>query len=414
LDPVACRIRGTLQLSDECASRWDTLSHGERKRVQVGFALWRDPAILALDEPTNHLDLEARERLLRALKGYTGVGILVTHDRMLLDGLCSQCVFVQAGQAELRSGGYTAAAAQRRADLESARREWSLAREQVKRLEREVSRRKSEASGANHKRSKRRLRRRDSDAREKIDRARVTGKDGAAGRRVRQLEGRLEAAQKTQLAGRVQGERRLVFWLPADRARSDTLFRMEPGSLALGPERALDYPLLQMAPADRIALIGPNGSGKSTLLRYLTARIPLDRDRLVYVPQEVSAAQARRVVESVRRLPGSELGHLLTVVSGLGSEAARLLETLRPSPGETRKLMLALGVTRRPYLIVMDEPTNHLDLPSIELLERALKDCPCALLLVSHDRQFLDHTTSTRWRIEADAEDRCVLRIEAG
>ena len=91
----------------------------------------------------------------------------------------------------------------------------------------------------------------------------------------------------------------------------------------------------------------------------------------------------------------------MTVVSGLGSEPKRLLRTKAPSPGETRKLLLALGVVREPWLIIMDEPTNHLDLPSIELLEQALGQCPCGLLLVSHDRSFLRATTQREWIIES-------------
>ncbi len=111
----------------------------------------------------------------------------------------------------------------------------------------------------------------------------------------------------------------------------------------------------------------------------------------------------------MRDLPRSELGHIMSVISGLGSRPERLLESLEPSPGETRKLLLALGVIRRPYLIIMDEPTNHLDLPSIELLERALANCPCGLLLVSHDRRFLRNTTARRWDIRLEPDSRVVV-----
>jgi ATPase subunit of ABC transporter with duplicated ATPase domains len=89
----------------------------------------------------------------------------------------------------------------------------------------------------------------------------------------------------------------------------------------------------------------------------------------------------------------------MTIISRLGSRPQRLLESVAPSPGETRKLLLALGMTRLPYLIVMDEPTNHMDLPSIECLEAALVNCPCALLLVSHDQRFLEKLTQIRWHL---------------
>jgi ATPase subunit of ABC transporter with duplicated ATPase domains len=89
----------------------------------------------------------------------------------------------------------------------------------------------------------------------------------------------------------------------------------------------------------------------------------------------------------------------MTIVSRLGSRPHRLLETAEPSPGEIRKLLLALGITRVPHLIIMDEPTNHLDLPSIQCLAEALQECPCGLLLVSHDHYFLNRLTTIRWHI---------------
>jgi ATPase subunit of ABC transporter with duplicated ATPase domains len=86
----------------------------------------------------------------------------------------------------------------------------------------------------------------------------------------------------------------------------------------------------------------------------------------------------------------------------LGSRPEKLLNSDEPSPGETRKLLLAVGMTHTPHIIIMDEPTNHMDLPSIECLEQALKDCPCSLLLVSHDRYFLNKLTSREWNITPD------------
>ncbi len=90
--------------------------------------------------------------------------------------------------------------------------------------------------------------------------------------------------------------------------------------------------------------------------------------------------------EEMRSLPKPVLGRMMTIVSRLGSSPEALLQTQCPSPGEARKAMLAMGMAREPYVIVMDEPTNHLDLPSIECLEAALGGCDCALVLVSHDQ----------------------------
>ena len=112
-----------------------------------------------------------------------------------------------------------------------------------------------------------------------------------------------------------------------------------------------------------------------------------------------------------RALPRDQLGKLMSVVSCLGSRPQRLLETAAPSPGEARKLLLALGIVQTPHLIIMDEPTNHLDLPSIQCLEEALAQCPCGVLLVSHDLPFLGRLARTRWQLEEQAEGEWVLQV---
>ena len=103
------------------------------------------------------------------------------------------------------------------------------------------------------------------------------------------------------------------------------------------------------------------------------------------------------MLAEVKALGRESLGRVMTSVSRLGSRPGRLLESESPSPGEMRKILLALGVDRGIHLLAMDEPTNHLDLPGIECLEEALAECPCAMLLVSHDRRFLSKTTDIEW-----------------
>jgi len=410
VDGGAFRIRDGLGVGDDWLERWASLSHGERKRAQVAAALWREPMVLALDEPTNHLDRDARGLLRDALAGYRGVGLLVSHDRDLLDDLCVRCLFLDGSGAVLRPGGYTQGAEAAAQDDIAARRRRERARRDLAELNREAGRRRDAAGRADRPRSKRGLARKDSDGRAAIDAARVSGKDGAAGRRLDQLSGRLDQARRRLDDAQVAKTYATGIWLPGAVSQRNTLVDLPATELPLG-DRRLAVPPLVLRPADRVALTGPNGAGKSPLLRRILGALDLPAERVVSVPQEIPLAESRAILARTRALPRDRLGRVLTVVSRLGTRPERLLETEAPSPGEIRKILLALGIAAEPHLIVMDEPTNHLDLVSIECLEDALADCPCALLLVSHDRRFLARLTEVEWRIEGRGDGGAALRV---
>jgi len=397
-DGRAYRIRGQLGVETDWLDRWKTLSHGERKRAQIATALWVEPELLAVDEPTNHLDQEARSLVGSALRSFRGIGLLVSHDRELLDDLCNRCVFVSEAVVALRSGGYTVAREAILAEDRALREARDASRRTERRLRRELVVRREQQRKADRGRSKRGLSNKDHDAKEKIDQARVA--DSGAGKRLRQLEGRISQAKAAQNVGPLLRRSALGIEISSERSQRNELFRLPAGALRLGEERRLVYGELSMRPADRVALVGPNGSGKSTLVRRIVSCLDLGPGRLVYMPQEIDARASARILDEARALSGERLGRTMAWVSRLGSDPGRLLGSGLPSPGELRKLLLALHMARTPQLIVLDEPTNHLDLPSIECIEEALREARCALLLVSHDERFLDRLTTIRWSIE--------------
>jgi ATPase subunit of ABC transporter with duplicated ATPase domains len=398
-EAFACKLRGQLGLQSDWPSRWHTLSHGERKRAQIAIALWQKPKVLALDEPTNHIDLPTRQLLMQSLSLFQGIGLLVSHDRDMLDRLCHQTLFIDAHKVSQYPGRYTQATRLRNAEHQRARRNRFKARKQLTRLQCERKRRKIEAGKADKKRSKRGLSPKDSDGRAKRDLARVSGKDGQAGRRFSQLDGRYKRLQEQLNNAFVKKQTTSRITLHGEHAQQDRLIRIELGFLSLGHERKLHLPELVITPTDRIGIVGQNGAGKSTLIRHLVKHKAIPENRLVYIPQEIDTDHAHQILYRIRQLSKTKQGELLSYVACLGSNAQRILETERPSPGELRKLKLALGMTRIPYLIVMDEPTNHLDLPSIKALEKALSVCNCALILVSHDLDFLKSLVTTFWQL---------------
>lgn len=412
-EAYACKLRGQLDLQADWSSRWDTLSHGERKRAQIAIALWQNPQILALDEPTNHIDLPTRQLLIQSLTQFQGIGLLVGHDQEMLDQLCRLTLFIDTCKVTQYPGGYTQAIKLKNAEYQRALRDRSKARHQLTRLQGERTRRQGEAGQADRKRSKRGLSRKDSDGRAKRDLARVSGKDGQAGRQLSQLDGRYKRLREQLNNTFVKKKTSSQMTLQGEYAQRDRLLRIEPGFLNLGHERKLHFPELVMTPTDRIGIIGQNGAGKSTLIRHLIEHITISENRLVYIPQEIDTDLAYETLSQVKQKPKTKRGELFSYVACLGSDARRLLETERPSPGELRKLKLALGMTETPTLIVMDEPTNHLDLLSIEALEKALSACHCALLLVSHNLHFLKSLVTTVWQLTSSAThpDSVELRI---
>ena len=398
-DAHACKLRGVLEVQSDWLERWDTLSHGERKKAQIAVALWKQPRILAVDEPMNHLDLNSRMMLATSLESFRGIGLLVSHDRELLDSLCYQCLFIDPPRAVIRPGGVTKGLEQERRENEYSAKQYRLARKEYKRLKREAVRRRELASQQQRRRSGRGLDIKDSDSRFKKSLARVSGKDGVGGKLLRQLDGRLRQSEQALEGISVKKTYTLGIWLDGSCSRRARLFGLSSDRITFGNGGSLEFPDLTMKPTDRIALVGPNGSGKSTLVEKIVSALEIPDEHLIYIPQEVPLISSRAILENIRNLPDDKLGHLMTIISRLGSRPARLLESEQPSPGEMRKLLLALGVVNFPHCIVMDEPTNHLDIRAIDCLERALVDCPCGMVLVSHDQRFLSALTRIRWDI---------------
>ncbi len=414
-DREALTIKRQLAVADDWSDRWETLSHGERKRAQIAVALWAAPDILALDEPTNHIDAAARHMLAAALHDYHGVGLLISHDRELLDDLCEQCLFLDPPDAVMRPGGVTHGAEQGRIEQETSRRQDDQTRNSLARNRQETQRRREAADQFAAKTKVAKQKKppaQDHDGRAMRNLAKLTGKDGFAGKLIAQMGAKVRRAEEKRADTKVKKVYEMGIWLEANACSPRAhLCKVPAGELPLGGARRLRFPDLIIRPTDRIALTGANGGGKTTLLTHLMAHVNVEPERVVYVPQEISAEASRQILKEVAALPKEKLGQIMTIVSRLGSRPQRLLESDEPSPGEIRKILLAKGIASGPYLIAMDEPTNHMDLPSIECLEDALEECPCGLLLISHDQRFLQALATLNWHLETEEAGDSLLTI---
>ncbi|MDR2535462.1 MAG: ATP-binding cassette domain-containing protein [Treponema sp.] len=404
-DPEAGRLTARLEIEADWPYRWETLSPGERKRFQLGIALWKENELLAVDEPTNHLDRDAQEIIADALASWKGTGLLVSHDRTLLDRLCGACFFIRQGQGILRPGGITKGLAEEDREALEARRARLRLRNERDRLADEADARRRVVEGSKNRLSKKHIDPKDNDAKSKRDLACLTGKDRISGDNYRRMKNRVEKLEDRIKKAPLSGSPKRGITLETKTMKMDRLWAVPAGRLPLDPSgaRSLSFPDMVIRPGDRIALTGPNGAGKSTLIRFLLERIS-EQTAVLYIPQEISPEEGQSVLLRIEQETEKNRGEILSRFSRLGSDPRLLLQSRLPSPGETRKLLIAQGVSANPGLIVMDEPTNHLDLTSIRLLEETLREVSCGIVLVSHDDAFLTALTETEWAISRDGD----------
>jgi len=400
---LAARLRGRLALDPRMLERWASLSPGERKRWQVGTAVAEEPGILLLDEPTNHLDREGRALLLDVLVRFRGIGVVVSHDRGLLNALTSATLRLAGGVLRAWPGCYDVARDLWEAEERREQETYRAVRAKAHRLERRLAHALEQRShaAARMRTSKRMKGPRDSAARGAFKATRRRSAEKSWARQVRLVDHALERVRAE--AAQYHFERRLGRQLDVAEARAaaPVVLRIDASVVRAGKCDLLHDVHMTLGRSDRVRVFGPNGAGKSTLLGALLDAATVPRDRILHLPQELSGAAGVACLEDVRRLPGETRGRLLTILAGLGVDPDRLLASRRPSPGEARKLWLAHGLARQVWAVVLDEPTNHLDLPSIERLEETLVDYSGALLLVTHDDALARRVTSTRWAIEA-------------
>jgi ATPase subunit of ABC transporter with duplicated ATPase domains len=383
LETRAATTLAGLGLPVDPARPVEQLSGGEAARLALAGILLSRFDVLLLDEPTNDLDFDGLERLERFVVMTQSALVVVSHDRAFLDRTVSRIAEIEDGRGRLRewAGGWSDYAAARDAAREGAYARFSEAQERRRELASLLSARRTQARSGGAMADRRGTH--------------------ALMTKVRQAERLLD---RTELSEKPFEPWQLQLTLKAGSRAGSTVARLSGavvtrGDFTLGP---VD---LDLVPGERLAVTGRNGTGKSTLLAALRGDLSLERGHREIGRATVIGTMGQERVEHGESL----LLEAFTAATGLAPVDARTLlakfglgadhvdrawSTL--SPGERTRAHLAELQARRVNLLLLDEPTNHLDLEAVEQLERALRAYDGTLVVVSHDRAFLDAVEPTR------------------
>jgi ATPase subunit of ABC transporter with duplicated ATPase domains len=382
-----------------------TLSGGQTARVALAAMLLSRFDLTLLDEPTNDLDFDGLARLEQMVARRRGGMVIVSHDRAFLDGTVTDVLELDEHTRSGRpyGGGWAGYLAERAADRAHAAEAYAVYESQRNELRKRAQR---ERQWATRGVSKEKRAPRDNDKAQRDFRINRTEKLAARARRTERALDALDPVEKPWEGWDLRFTINETGRSGADVVRLEDAV-VERGGVPSGEGFVLGPLTLDVAWADRIALVGANGTGKSTLVEVLLGRLPLAAGTRRIGPSVVvgELAQDRRVLGDA----APTLVDALTAAAGLTTSQARAQlakfglgadAVLRPpaslSPGERTRAELAAFAASGVNFLVLDEPTNHLDLPAIEQLESALDGYGGTLLLVSHDRRLLESVALTR------------------
>ena len=353
---------------------FDSLSGGMKRRVLLGRALVAEPDLLLLDEPTNHLDIDSILWLENLMLGFNGTLVFITHDRSFLQKLATRIIDLDRGQLTSWPGDYQRYLEARAAQLETEARHNALFDKKLAQEESWI-------------------------------------RQGIKARRTRN-EGRVRALEKLREERAARRERSGTAKITAQQAEASGKIVIEAEGLNFGWG---DQPIVKdfsckILRGEKIGILGPNGSGKSTLIQLLLGQVKPQsgwiktgtRLEIAYFDQHRETLDPRKSVRDNLGAAGDQVtinGRSRHVVGYLKdflfSEKTIHMPVKALSGGERNRLLLARLFTRSFNLLVMDEPTNDLDIETLELLEEMLVEYTGSLLLVSHDREFIDNTVTS-------------------
>jgi ATP-binding cassette subfamily F protein 3 len=377
-DGYAGRVREVLRglglSEDDCARRIGLLSGGQKKLVGLSRLLLARPSVLLLDEPDNHLDLAGKAYLEQLIRDYAGAVVIISHDRYLLDAVVTHIAEIEDGRLTAFAGDYSAYRLDKEERLALQEASYRVQQREIARIEAAIKRYSIWAKVYDN---------------EKF------------ARRAQSIQKRLDKIEKVDrpVLERRRMDLALSGWRGSNKVLEMTAVRKSFGATA--PLRGVD---LLLRHGDRVGVIGANGAGKSVLLRTITGQLAPDSGEVrlgpgvqmgYYAQEHETLDPDQTLMQTVRSAASiTEEGAVAFLRKYLFGyrQASQRIGLL--SGGERSRLQLALLVLAGANFLLLDEPTNNLDIASAEVLEDSLEDFEGTVLVISHDRYFLDRTIS--------------------
>ena len=379
-DVAVNKIANGLSIPDAQRQQlFDSLSGGEKTRVNLGRLILEDTDILLLDEPTNHLDLHATEWLEEYIRGFHGTVVTISHDRYFLDRTVTRVIEIQDGRAEFYSGNYSFYAVEKERRYQERMKQYEKEQAKIAQLEKAAEQLRVWAFMGMDKTYRRAI-----SMEKRIERMRTTSKPTKA----RKMDARFSSAE----------------------FHGDEVLGIRNVSKSYGDKHLFEGISLKVEGGERIALIGDNGTGKSTLIKMIVGELYPDDGRIktgpqvkeAYLPQIVRFDHpdwnlVENMMAAKRGLSAQSARNRLAAYDFRGEDVFKPVSVL--SGGEQSRLRLCMLMDDEINFLILDEPTNHLDIDSREWIEEAVEAYDGTLLFVSHDRYFINRFATRIWEL---------------
>ncbi len=368
------KVKETLTALGMGPEKWSTLtehlSGGQKKLIMLAKLLVLQPPLLLLDEPDNHLDLPAKRALETIIRGYPGCVVIISHDRYLLDEVATQIVELENGRVTQYNGNYSAYANERAIRRLRQQQLYAAQQKEIARIEAAIARFELWASLVVNE------------------------------RHIRQARSRQKMLDKMDKIEKVTEAKKMTLDLSGWRGSNKVLELAGVGRTFDNGHRLFSDLNTVIWHGERVGLVGPNGAGKSALFKMIldpdsatTGEIKLGPSIKIgyYAQEQETLDPAQDLIACIRQAaPLTQESAVAFLLRFLFTYDQVQQPISKLSGGERSRLQLARLVLERPNLLLLDEPTNNLDIPAIEVLEETLNEFVGTVLVISHDRYFLD------------------------